>query len=251
MFNESDMETGQGIDPAVFAELQYDNLASNFLHLPSIKTCFEALSSEGSFENRLLRSWLEQLKSFQTRNGGIGARSLLLLPRLSCAPPRRFHFVRLPRLYQSLYLRLRETALCENCGAKLDFPCLCMLSGKVVPLNRCKLCNSGPGISPDDHASLSKFGCMNRYAIKNFGGVGLYLMVQQSNFIIMRESRRTIGSAFYLDQFGETDMLLSRGVPLYLDESRYEANVKRFILTSFDHDTVLLNHTDNQDFARY
>merc|ERR1711916_397094 len=56
------------------------------------------------------------------------------------------------------------------------------------------------------------------------GGTGVYLMVQSSTVLVILDGKRDcLWGSFYLDAFGEEDIDLKRGKPLFLDEQRYRA----------------------------
>lgn len=248
LFQEHDIQTDHDIDPNIMQELQHDNLANNYLHLPPMKTCIESLSNVDHFENHLFKCWIHQLRDCKLH----GRTStdvpqelqqmtpISLIPRLSI--PRPFHFIVLPRLYQTLFLRYHESK-CPNCDRRFHQPSLCLVSGAVVPTRDCRCFRDHP--ERRRTSGLRRLDMVTRHANQNFAGVGLFLVIPTSNILLRRETRWSDLPSPYLDQYGESDIGLSRGCALYLDQSRLDVYLKKFILTSFDQDTVILNTTVN------
>jgi hypothetical protein len=65
--------------------------------------------------------------------------------------------------------------------------------------------------------------------------------------LILREGRRSILNAPYLDQFGEPDPFLKRGKNLFLNISNINDFTDSFILNNFDQNTSILSKTSISD----
>jgi hypothetical protein len=77
-------------------------------------------------------------------------------------------------------------------------------------------------------------------------GHQLFLNVSSSQLLLLRDGRTSILNSLYRDEFGEFDVNLRRGKPLYLDQFHFEEYVNNLILNSWDQDTVLLRHTTSR-----
>merc|ERR1712062_285554 len=80
---------------------------------------------------------------------------------------------------------------------------MCLLCGKVMCIDCCAR-------SVVDHCKECN------------GGLGVFLYLQRSSIILTWDTRALEYEPVYLDQYGETDCGLSRGVQLRINRQRYE-----------------------------
>jgi hypothetical protein len=221
---------------------QFDNLI-RYIQLPTL----EQVSQSWSENDTQPKQWLEQLFISIHRtlnNDRLSAKQKKELPQLvkSLVPrfsrlTRPFHFVPLPKLYQTLFLKYHK-AQCPNCGKSVVTPVLCLCCGQVLSWRQCR-------------CRRSEVGNCTQHARENYCGTGLYLLIPMTKLFLVRDGRRSILNSPYLDQHGEEDIDLTRGVALYLNQQRYKSNISNFILNSWDQDTVILRMTDNANVNQF
>jgi len=215
---------------------EFDKLR-RYLALPDLKTMLKNLSN-GSVWTTMVNKWLNQLShslenTVNNPKNNEDKRNKIVSKLLAqhASKPRQFHFVKLPSLYQTLFLKYYDSK-CPNCSRKLQLPALCLITGRLI---WCKNCECAP---PNAE------GKCTQWAKENFCGVGFDLLITTSNILLLRETRRSVLPSFYLDQHGEEDKQLIRGVPLYLNQARLNSYIKHFVRNSWDQDTILLEKTD-------
>uniref|UniRef100_A0A7N0VB90 E3 ubiquitin-protein ligase n=1 Tax=Kalanchoe fedtschenkoi TaxID=63787 RepID=A0A7N0VB90_KALFE len=116
-----------------------------------------------------------------------------------------FKLKSLPYIYQDLLQRYINQP-CGECGSVPKEPALCLLCGKICS-RFWKPCCRGSGCKL--HATTCG------------AGTGIYLLIRKTTIILHSVVRQTIWPSPYLDAFGEEDVGLQRGRPLFLNEERY------------------------------
>ncbi|KAJ0566833.1 putative carboxypeptidase U [Helianthus annuus] len=123
--------------------------------------------------------------------------------------------IALPYLYQDLLAKVLFISSkmyikqkCIDCGAVQDEPALCLLCGKLC--------------SPSWKTCCRNNKCQT-HATSCGGGTGVFLLVRKTTILLQRSSRQARWASPYLDAFGEKDIGMHRGRPLYLNEERYAA----------------------------
>ncbi|KAK4749367.1 hypothetical protein SAY87_026816 [Trapa incisa] len=124
-----------------------------------------------------------------------------------CTPAAPFKLMELPRLYQNLLLRYVKQR-CVDCNSVLVGPALCLLCGRLC--------------SPSWKPCCRENGCQNHATVCG-AGTGVFLLIRRTTILLQRSSRQAPWPSPYLDAFGEEDVELARGKPLYLNEERYAA----------------------------
>ncbi|XP_057527807.1 E3 ubiquitin-protein ligase PRT6 isoform X2 [Amaranthus tricolor] len=126
---------------------------------------------------------------------------------LHLTPVVPFQLMSLPILYQDLVQRYIK-ARCPSCGVMPEDPALCLLCGRLC--------------SPVWKPCCSESGC-HSHAMSCGAGTGVFLLIRKTIIFLQRNSRQARWPSPYLDAFGEEDVEMLRGKPLYLNEERYAA----------------------------
>ncbi|MCO5595671.1 hypothetical protein L7F22_049716 [Adiantum nelumboides] len=187
--------------------------------LPSLQSIFE---SEGNQEIAL--RWCDHVCK------DAGPRKILPVPRPTLAAP--FKLMDLPPLYQTLLqFYIRES--CPVCLSVPEQPALCLLCGTLC-------CGLG---RRSCSCSINRQSECFRHAVTCNGGVGVFLMIKKTNILLQRSARQAYWPSPYLDDFGEEDIDMHRGKPLYLNAERYAALTKMVVSHGLDHSSLVLSHT--------
>ncbi|KAF5802322.1 putative carboxypeptidase U transcription factor interactor and regulator Znf-B family [Helianthus annuus] len=147
----------------------------------------------------LVKKWLQHIaKDFKVNNpSGV----------LHLTPVVPVKLMVLPYLYQDLLQRYMKWK-CVNCGAAQDKPALCLLCGLLCS-PRWKTC------CRDDTCQTHAMSCG--------AGTGVFLLIRETRILLQRSAHQAFWPSPYLDAFGEEDIGMRRGKPLYLNEERYAA----------------------------
>ncbi|KAL0336823.1 UNVERIFIED_CONTAM: E3 ubiquitin-protein ligase PRT6 [Sesamum calycinum] len=118
-----------------------------------------------------------------------------------------FKLMLLPHLYQDLLQRYIKKS-CPDCGDVKEEPALCLLCGKLC--------------SPNWKTCCRESGCQT-HAMACGAGIGVFLLIRRTTILLQRSARQAPWPSPYLDAFGEEDVEMHRGKPLFLNEERYAA----------------------------
>ena len=66
-----------------------------------------------------------------------------------------------------------------------------------------------------------KVGACSMHARATGGGLGIFFLVQRCVVLVVRDKHAAFLPSLYLDQYGEEDVGLRRGRPLFLSGERY------------------------------
>ncbi|KAI3926419.1 hypothetical protein MKX01_032607 [Papaver californicum] len=138
-----------------------------------------------------------------------------------------FRLMRLPRLYQDLlekYIKLK----CPECEAAQEEPALCLLCGRIC--------------SPTWKPCCRESGCQS-HAMTCGAGIGVYLLIRRTTILLQRSARQAPWPSPYLDAFGEEDIEMHRGKPLYLNEERYATLTNMVASHGLDRSSDVLRQT--------
>ncbi|KAA8518905.1 hypothetical protein F0562_016321 [Nyssa sinensis] len=139
-----------------------------------------------------------------------------------------FKLMRLPLLYQDLLQRYIKQH-CPDCGAAvLEEPALCLLCGKLCSPNWKKCCRES--------------GCQT-HAMSCGAGIGVFLLIRKTTILLQRAARQAPWPSPYLDAFGEEDIEMHRGKPLYFNEERYAALTYMVASHGLDRSSKVLRQT--------
>ncbi|KAJ0234924.1 E3 ubiquitin-protein ligase [Hirschfeldia incana] len=138
-----------------------------------------------------------------------------------------FQLMKLPNLYQDLLQRYIKKP-CSNCKKVIEEPALCLLCGRLC--------------SPIWRPCCRESGCQT-HAVTCGAGTGVYLLIRRTTILLQRFARQSPWPSPYLDTFGEEDMDMIRGKPLYLNEERYAALTYMVGSHGLDHSSKVLNQT--------
>ncbi|CAH8371211.1 unnamed protein product [Eruca vesicaria subsp. sativa] len=146
---------------------------------------------------------------------------------LCITPVVPFQLMKLPNLYQDLLQRYIKKP-CSNCTKVIEEPALCLLCGRLC--------------SPIWRPCCRESGCQT-HAITCGAGTGVYLLIRRTTILLQRFARQSPWPSPYLDTFGEEDIDMMRGKPLYLNEERYAALTYMVGSHGLDHSSKVLNQT--------
>ncbi|KAK4766943.1 hypothetical protein SAY86_014694 [Trapa natans] len=144
-----------------------------------------------------------------------------------CTPAVPFRLMELPHLYQDLLQRYIKQP-CPNCKSILEEPALCLLCGRLC--------------SPRWKPCCSESGCQNHTTICG-AGTGVFLLIRKTTIYLQRSERQALWPSPYLDVFGEEDVHMNRGKPLYLNEERCAALNHLVASHGFDRSSRVLRQT--------
>lgn len=144
-----------------------------------------------------------------------------------CVPAVPFKLMQLPYLYQDLLQRYIKQA-CPDCNTVVEEPTLCLLCGRIC--------------SPSWKSCCRKSGCQS-HAFACGAGIGVFLLIKRTMILFQRSARQALWPSPYLDAFGEEDIDLHRGKPLYLNEERYAALTYMVASHGLDRSTKVLRQT--------
>nr|XP_043618780.1 E3 ubiquitin-protein ligase PRT6 isoform X1 [Erigeron canadensis] len=138
-----------------------------------------------------------------------------------------FKLMVLPYLYQDLLQRYIKQK-CVDCGAVQDEPALCLLCGKLC--------------SPSWKTCCRNNKCQT-HAMSCGAGTGIFLLIRKTTILLQRSARQARWPSPYLDAFGEEDIEMNRGKPLYLNEERYASLSYMVASHGLDRSSKVLHQT--------
>ncbi|XP_017241255.1 E3 ubiquitin-protein ligase PRT6 isoform X2 [Daucus carota subsp. sativus] len=152
-------------------------------------------------------------------------RSLQCTTKLTPTVP--YKLMLLPHLYQDLLQRyIKQT--CSLCGKVPDDPALCLLCGDLC--------------SPNWRPCCKKSGCQ-AHAMICGAGTGVFLLIRKTTILLQRSARQAPWPSPYLDMYGEEDIEMHRGKPLYLNQERYAALTYMVASHGLDRSSKVLRQT--------
>ncbi|KAG0593011.1 hypothetical protein KC19_1G298000 [Ceratodon purpureus] len=193
---------------------QLDQLESVFL-IPPLEKIFEQ-----DAVGRLVDSWCKHVKTDSALRG------IQCSPRVTSASP--FKLMKLPHLFQDLMQRYVKER-CPSCTTIPDKPALCLLCGALC-------------CAPSSRPCCRQGEC-TRHSMKCGAGIGIFLMLRRTNILLLRCGRQAMWPSPYLDAFGEEDLELRRGKPLFLTRERYAALTNMVAAHGLDYSSPVLSHT--------
>ncbi|XP_022745018.1 E3 ubiquitin-protein ligase PRT6-like isoform X2 [Durio zibethinus] len=144
-----------------------------------------------------------------------------------CNPAIPFKLMSLPHVYQDLLQRYIKQC-CPDCKAGLDEPALCLLCGRLCSRSWNPCCRES--------------GC-TAHAMTCGAGIGVFLLIRRTTILLQRCARQAPWPSPYLDAFGEEDIEMLRGKPLYLNEERYAALTYMVASHGLDQSSKVLGQT--------
>lgn len=138
-----------------------------------------------------------------------------------------FRLLHLPPIYQDLLERYIKQK-CPECMATLPDPALCLLCGRLC--------------SPSWKACCRESGC-HSHAMSCGAGIGVFLLIRKTTILLQRSARHAPWPSPYLDAFGEEDIDMHRGKPLYLNKERYAALTHMVACHGLDQSSEVLRQT--------
>uniref|UniRef100_A0AAV1TSY6 E3 ubiquitin-protein ligase n=1 Tax=Peronospora matthiolae TaxID=2874970 RepID=A0AAV1TSY6_9STRA len=124
----------------------------------------------------------------------------------------RIRLVQLPPLYTDLHSAVLGKSKCKQTGKTMENPAICLVCEQVLcaGMECCRRSSDG-------------MGACTHHAMKCGASVGLFFLVRSSSVLLVFGSRSSFFGSPYLDMFGEQDIGLRRGRPLYLNATRMKA----------------------------
>ncbi|PIN03040.1 putative ubiquitin-protein ligase of the N-recognin family [Handroanthus impetiginosus] len=154
---------------------------------------------------------------------------------LRCTPAVPFKLMLLPYLYQDLLQRYIKKC-CPDCGIVKEEPALCLLCGKLC--------------SPSWKTCCRESGCQT-HATACGAGIGVFLLIRRTTIVLQRSARQAPWPSPYLDAFGEEDVEMHRGKPLFLNEERYAALTHMVASHGLDRSSKVLRQTTIGSFFMF
>ncbi|KAF6137786.1 hypothetical protein GIB67_040494 [Kingdonia uniflora] len=130
--------------------------------------------------------------------------------------------------YQNTRLIRYIKQQCPQCKSTLNDPALCLLCGRIC--------------SPSWKSCCRESGCQT-HAMSCGAGIGVFLLIRRTTILLQRSARQTFWPSPYLDVFGEEDVEIQRGKPLYLNGERYAALTNMVASYGFDQSSEVLRQT--------
>jgi hypothetical protein len=128
-----------------------------------------------------------------------------------------FHFanVRLVKLassYTDLHSEVLGKSKCKQTWKTVENPAICLVCEQVLCAGTecCRRRSDG-------------MGACTHHAITCGAGVGLFFLMRSSSVLLVFGPRSSYFGSPYLDMFGEEDINVRRGRPLYLNAKRMKA----------------------------
>ncbi|CAN1275297.1 E3 ubiquitin-protein ligase PRT6 [Linum perenne] len=143
-----------------------------------------------------------------------------------------FMLMKLPHVYQDLPQRYIKQS-CVDCKNIIDEPALCLLCGRLC--------------SPNWKPCCSESGCQT-HAKTCGAGTGVFLLIKKTTILLQRCARQAPWPSPYLDAFGEEDIEMNRGKPLYLNEERYASLCHMVASHGLDRSSRVLGQTTIGNF---
>ncbi|XP_024387527.1 E3 ubiquitin-protein ligase PRT6 isoform X2 [Physcomitrium patens] len=215
---ETTSEDSKDADKQVLLEMEeLDQLESVFL-IPSLVNIFEQETNQ-----QLVQAWCKHVKT------DAGPRGIQHSIRVTTASP--FKLMQLPYLFQDLMQRYVKEK-CPRCKTVPDKPAICLMCGALCCAFSLRPC-----------CSVNRQGECTRHAMNCGAGIGIFLMLRKTNILLLRCGRQAMWPSPYLDAFGEEDLELRRGKPLYLSRERYAALTNMVVAHGLDYSSPVLSHT--------
>ncbi|KAL1546338.1 RING-type E3 ubiquitin transferase [Salvia divinorum] len=154
---------------------------------------------------------------------------------LRCTPAVPFKLMLLPHVYHELLQRYFKKC-CPECGALMEEPALCLLCGTLCSPNWKTCCR----------ASTCK-----THALACGAGIGVFLLIRRTTILLQRSARQAPWPSPYLDAFGEEDVEMHRGKPLFLSQERYAALSHMVASHGLDRSSKVLRQTTIGSFFMF
>ncbi|XP_042000562.1 E3 ubiquitin-protein ligase PRT6-like isoform X2 [Salvia splendens] len=154
---------------------------------------------------------------------------------LRCTPAVPFKLMLLPHVYHDLLQRYFRKC-CPACGVLMEEPALCLLCGTLCSPNWKTCCR----------ASTCK-----THALDCGAGIGVFLLIRRTTILLQRSARQAPWPSPYLDAFGEEDVEMHRGKPLFLSQERYAALTHMVASHGLDRSSKVLRQTTIGSFFMF
>ncbi|XP_042476695.1 E3 ubiquitin-protein ligase PRT6-like [Macadamia integrifolia] len=195
-------------------ELKEIEQLENMFKIPSL----DVVLKDVLLHTMVLRWFNHFFKVFEIRGYGRALHSTLVVP---------FKLMRLPHIYQDLLQRYVKPQ-CPDCKVVQDEPALCLLCGRLC--------------SPTWKSCCRESSCQT-HAMACGAGIGVFLLIRKTTILLQRSARQSPWPSPYLDAFGEEDIEMQRGKPLYLNEERYTALTNMVASHGLDRSSEVLRQT--------
>ncbi|KAK6779288.1 hypothetical protein RDI58_021472 [Solanum bulbocastanum] len=200
-----------------------ENNAAELIQIEKLEKILKIPSLDNVLNDVTIRLVVEKwfnhfYKHFETRG---------LKGALYSTPAAPFKLMLLPHLYQDLLQRYIKQN-CPDCGAVQKDPALCLLCGKLCSASWKTCCRES--------------GCQT-HAMACGAVTGVFLLIRKTTVLLQRSARQAPWPSPYLDVFGEEDIDMHRGKPLYLNEERYAALTHMVASHGLDRSSKVLRQT--------
>ncbi|XP_074362573.1 E3 ubiquitin-protein ligase PRT6 isoform X3 [Apium graveolens] len=200
-----------------------DCTLEEFTEVEELEKMFKIPPVHVVLRDKMLRSLASKWLHHFTQERDV--RSLQCTTKLSPAVP--YKLMVLPHLYQDLLQRYIKQN-CHLCGKVPDDPALCLLCGDLC--------------SPNWKPCCKKSGCQ-AHAMICGAGTGVFLLIRKTTIVLQRSARQAPWPSPYLDMYGEEDIEMHRGKPLFLNLERYAALTYMVATHGLDRSSKVLRQT--------
>ncbi|XP_065208799.1 E3 ubiquitin-protein ligase Ubr3-like [Planococcus citri] len=194
--------------------VEYLELIPNDVELSHDPSCAVTWSSDNF---SVINSWFGAFLNYVSQHE-LQAVDFVSELHVSWKPPR---LLELPRKYSVLFQYYHEKS-CKNCDQVPQQGAICLVCGTLVCFQQ--LCCRRENV----HEAV-------QHSIDCGSGTAIFLMISSTGVVIIRGKRAYVWGSIYLDGFGEEDIELKRGKPLFLSEERYQLLEQQWLSHRFDH----------------
>lgn len=160
--------------------------------------------------------WFNEYREYAISNHAI-ARNLIGSLHISWMQPK---LIELPKQFNDVFQHYQRKPCCV-CQLVCEKSSICLVCGDLV-------CLQGKCCERDGIYEAV------RHSILCGAGTSIFLTVASSNVIIIRGPKACVWGSVYLDSYGEEDLDLKRGRPLYLSAERYNLLQHEWLSHSFN-----------------
>ncbi|KAK6943656.1 Zinc finger, UBR-type [Dillenia turbinata] len=211
--DESSYERNDEMDSANTA----DSIVFELIKVEELENMFKIPPFHVVLRDKVLRSLVSKwFHHFQKEYGACTSGSILHV-----TPTVPFRLMQLPHVYQDVLERYIKQQ-CPECKTVLDEPGLCLLCGRLCSPSL-KLC--------------CRDNLFQTHAKACGAGTG------RTEIMLIRSTRQAFWPSPYLDAYGEEDIEMSRGKPLFLNEERYAALAHMVASHGLDRSSKVLQQT--------
>ncbi|KAI1083290.1 hypothetical protein F5B20DRAFT_577673 [Whalleya microplaca] len=203
------------------------------LRLPSFDemcTALTPLSTQFGWPARtetIVQGWLRHQISWPTTGGRNLAETLPASAQIS--HPGIFELIGLPKNYDALIEECAKRR-CPKTGKDLADPIICLMCGDVF-CGQTMCCLMEYQDPASNKSAIRIGGAQQHMLFKCQGNIGLFINIRKCAIFYLHRTSGSFSNAPYIDKYGEVDIGLRHGRPLYLNQKRYDSMVRTMWLS--------------------